>query len=270
MKACFLAMLSLVFVSVSSAQLLYTKQQIIAYAKSIDVQMLDPSLPSQRLEDWLQSGPPHAHIGYWIVADSCDLKDPEVPYPLCARLSFYREGQTGNRYGQQGYLLIQVGNSKDGRVGQRTFSKGQFPGYSHQHDGLGAFLSPYFVPNDESCWWEESRPEPAGSGEAPEVVYAPSERERPPADAQVIEMPVAPNQKEERPPLPAIFVLINGERIETQRFVLTVSSLSVNIDRRERVIPLEAVDLGATSAANLERGINLRIPADQNGVSLSF
>ena len=76
-------MLSFLFASFSSAQLPYTQEQVIAYAKSIDVHMLDPSLLSQRLEDWLQSGPPHAHIGYWIVADSCDLKDPEVPYPLC-------------------------------------------------------------------------------------------------------------------------------------------------------------------------------------------
>src|SRR6266536_2431558 len=69
MKACFLAMLSLLLAPCSSAQLPYTKQQVIARAKSIDVHMLDSSLPTQRLEDWLQSGPPHAHI--------------------CARLGYY-------------------------------------------------------------------------------------------------------------------------------------------------------------------------------------
>jgi len=118
MKTYFGLMMSLIVTSTSRAQLPYTQEQVIAYAKSIDVQALDPSLPSQRLEDWLQSGPPRAHIGYWIVADSCDLKDPEVPYPLCARISFYREGQNGSHYGQQGYLLVQVGNSKDGIVGR--------------------------------------------------------------------------------------------------------------------------------------------------------
>ena len=169
-----------------------------------------------------------------------------------------------------GFRGFAKANGQSGRVGQRAFSNGQFPGHSHHHDGLGAFLSPYFLPNDESCWWEEPRPEPVGAEPAPEVVYAPSERERLPADAQVIEMPIAANQREGQPPPPAIFVLINGERVETQRFVLTVSSLSVNLDRRERVIPLEAVDLGATTAANRERGINLRIPADRNEVSLSF
>jgi hypothetical protein len=118
MKACFLALLLLLVASSSPAQLPYTQGQVIAYAKSIDVKTLDTSLPSQHLEDWLQSGPPHAHVGSWRVADSCDLKDPEVPYPLCARISFYREGQKGNRYGQHGYLLVQVGNSKDGIVGR--------------------------------------------------------------------------------------------------------------------------------------------------------
>jgi hypothetical protein len=114
----FVATLSLLAAISSPAQLPYTEKQVIDYAKSIDVSTLDPSLPSQRLEDWLQSGPPQAHIGYWIVADTCDLKDPEVPYPLCARISFYREGQNGDRYGQQGYLLVQVGNSKDGIAGR--------------------------------------------------------------------------------------------------------------------------------------------------------
>ena len=161
-------------------------------------------------------------------------------------------------------------NGQAGQGRQRTFSNGQSPRHFHHRDGLGAFLSPYFFPNDESDWSKEPGPEPVGAEPVPEVVYAPPERERPPADAQVIEIPGAANQEEGKPPLPAIFVLINGERLETQRFVLTVSSLSVNIDRCERVIPLEAVDLGATTAANRERGINLRIPADRNEVSLSF
>jgi len=102
------------------------------------------------------------------------------------------------------------------------------------------------------------------------AVYAPPEQERPPADPQLIEIPRAVDRIEEKPPLPAIFVLIDGERVETQRFALTVTSLSVDIDRRERVIPLEAVDLGATTAANRDRGINLRIPADHNEISVSF
>jgi len=131
-------------------------------------------------------------------------------------------------------------------------------------------LSPYFLPYDESYWWEDHEPEPVTPEPVQRVLYAPPNRERPPADAQVIEIPSPASEKGGKPPMPTVFVLINGERVETRRFVITVSSLSINIDRCEHVIPLEAVDVGATTTANRERGINLRIPADRNEISLSF
>lgn len=109
MKACFLSVLALLAASSSFAQLPYTQEQVIAYAKSIDVHTLDPSLPSQRLEDWLQAGPPHSHIWQWIVADTCDLKpdDQDVDYPLCAKVKFGREGENGD-------FLVQVGTNRSG------------------------------------------------------------------------------------------------------------------------------------------------------------
>jgi hypothetical protein len=113
MKTCFLAMLSLLVASSTSVQLRYTEKQVIAYAKSIDVKTLDPSLPSQRLEDWLQSGPPHAHIGYWSMDDTCDLMpvSPKVDYPLCARIGFGRNDKGG-------FILVQVGTRRRGIVGR--------------------------------------------------------------------------------------------------------------------------------------------------------
>jgi len=119
MKTCLLALLSLLVASSSSAQLPYTEKQVLAYAKSIDVHMLDPSLPSQRLEDWLQSGPPHAHIWNWRVADTCDLKpdDPNVDYPLCAEVTFSRDGENGQ-------FLTQVGTSRSGIVGRPQLHNG--------------------------------------------------------------------------------------------------------------------------------------------------
>lgn len=112
MKAGFLAMLSLLVASSSFAQLPYTQEQVIAYAKSIDVHTLDPSLPSQRLEDWLETGPPHAHVWHWIVADTCDLKpdDADVDYPLCAKVRFGRKDENGE-------FLVQVGTIRSGIVG---------------------------------------------------------------------------------------------------------------------------------------------------------
>jgi len=122
LKSLFLIALWIFAASFSFAQLPYTDEQVIKYAKSIDVQTLDPSLPSQCLEDWLQSGPPHAHIGSWKASDSCDLKDPEfefrnLDWPTCVRVSFYRDGLEGHDFGQESYLLIQVGNHKAGITG---------------------------------------------------------------------------------------------------------------------------------------------------------
>jgi hypothetical protein len=113
MKAFSLTMLSLLVASSSPAQLHYTDKQVIAYAKSIDVNTLDPSLVSQRLEDWLHSGPPHSQIGDWSVANTCNLKpdSPNQDYPLCVRIGFSRNGEGG-------FFLVQVGTTNEGIVGR--------------------------------------------------------------------------------------------------------------------------------------------------------
>jgi hypothetical protein len=111
MKVRLPALLPLLFASFSLAQLPYTELQVIEYAKSIDVKTLDPSLPSQRLEDWLQNEPPRAHV-YWRVADTCDLKpdDSAMDYPLCAKITLSRNGENGE-------FLVQVGTTRSGIVG---------------------------------------------------------------------------------------------------------------------------------------------------------
>jgi hypothetical protein len=88
--------------------------------------------------------------------------------------------------------------------------------------------------------------------------------------AQVIEIPVAANASAAKMLPPTVFILANGERLEARRFLLTASNLSFSIDRQQRTIPLNRLDLDATIAANHERGIDLRIPADRNEISLSF
>ncbi|HKR29966.1 MAG TPA: hypothetical protein VJT08_05790, partial [Terriglobales bacterium] len=112
-RASFVAILLLLVTPSAPAQLPYTQEQVIAYAKSIDVHTLDASLPSQHLEDWLDSGAPNAHIWYWIVADTCDLKpaDPNEVDPLCAKVSFGRNDEYGE-------FLVQVGNSREGIIGK--------------------------------------------------------------------------------------------------------------------------------------------------------
>jgi hypothetical protein len=52
--------------------------------------------------------------------------------------------------------------------------------------------------------------------------------------------------------------------------VLTASNLSASLDRHQRTIPLDILDINARFAANRERGIDLRVPADRDEISLSF
>jgi hypothetical protein len=90
----------------------YAEQRLIAYAKSVNVHALDASLPSQRLEDWLQFGPPHARAVYW-EPDTCDLRpDGVADYPLCVKVGFFRDSSN-----KGGYLLIQVGTTRHGISG---------------------------------------------------------------------------------------------------------------------------------------------------------
>lgn len=117
MKVCLLGALSLLVASHSAAQLPYTEKRVINYAKSIDVKTLDSSLPSQRLEDWLQFGQPHAHILFWEM-NTCDLKPDSVEdSPLCAAVRVSRNGQIG-------FILVQVGTLNKGIVGPPSICRG--------------------------------------------------------------------------------------------------------------------------------------------------
>jgi hypothetical protein len=158
---------------------------------------------------------------------------------------------------------------RSGFVGQRGSSSRFLPSRSHfHHNRVGNVFDPYFVPYDEPFGYEQ--PETAvTNGPVPAVVIPPTP-EAPIPKAQVIEIPVAANSAAAKMLPPTIFIMANGERLETRRFLLTASNLSYSIDRQQRTIPLDRLDLDATIAANHERGIDLRIPADRNEISLSF
>ncbi len=98
----------------------------------------------------------------------------------------------------------------------------------------------------------------------------PPEPERAAAKPLVIEVPASGNSTPAKLLPPTIFILANGERLETRRFLLTTSNLLVDADRNRRIVPIDMLDIAATTTANHERGIDLRIPADKNEISLSF
>jgi hypothetical protein len=134
-------------------------------------------------------------------------------------------------------------------------------------------FAPYYLPLDESLG--DAQPDAAGVPEGPlppVVILERRSREPEPRAPKplVIEIPGVANSKTAKMSPPTLFILATGERLETRRFVLTASTLSVSIDRQQRTIPIAMLDLDATSIANRERGIDLRIPADRTEISLSF
>ena len=141
--------------------------------------------------------------------------------------------------------------------------RGAFSSFNHHR--RNGFVYPYFWPYDDGGDYQRPYVEVVEREPAPPV--APP---APPAKAQVIEIPVLANSATAKPLPPAIFILTNGERVETTRFLLTAANVSVNVNRRQRTIPLDELDLDATIAANHERGIELRVPLDHNEISLSF
>ena len=127
--------LPLLAISLAHAQRPLTEAQEIEYSKSIDVKTLDPSLPSQRLEDWLQSGPPHTDSVHWLSDDTCDLKpdDSDSDYPRCVGISFRRGGQSGE-------FLVQIGTLYKGIIGP-----------PHLYVGIGV-QEPVFI---QTGWTEQ-------------------------------------------------------------------------------------------------------------------
>lgn len=153
------------------------------------------------------------------------------------------------------------------------FNRSRGTGHGHhQPGGYGYGAFPYFLPDYENGWpeEEEAAQEP---NRAPLVRVHDETRDRepaPPLPAQFIEIPSTSKNAEAKPLPDTIFILTNGEKLETQRYLLTASGVSLTLHRDQRTIPLQMVDLDATIAANRQRGIDLRIPNDRNEISLRF
>jgi len=153
---------------------------------------------------------------------------------------------------------------RSGFAGRRGFSNRGFSNRGHRRDGFGSYLLPY----DDWFGYEQPEPQMVTDAPAPPVVI-PRTAESPIPKAQVIEIPGDKNAIVRVLP-PTIFILASGERLEARRYVLTASNLSLSIDRQERTVPLDVLDINATIAANQMRGIDLRIPESRNEISLSF
>ena len=78
------------------------------------------------------------------------------------------------------------------------------------------------------------------------------------------------NQAPAAPAPPAIFILTSGERIESSKYTLTAKSLTIEQEDKPRTIPISALNIDATVAANRARGVDIKIPTSKNQIMLGF
>jgi hypothetical protein len=111
--ACCLSGLLLFSVGASASRR-YTENEVVKYAKTLDIEKLDPSLPSHHLDDWLRSGPPHLNSLKWRVSANCGRRaeqdEPKGRWPLCVQF-FFRRGVV------QGFGMVRVGTVGGGVAG---------------------------------------------------------------------------------------------------------------------------------------------------------
>jgi hypothetical protein len=155
---------------------------------------------------------------------------------------------------------------------------GNWLGYSrfrNARNNGNAFIYPLW--DDEPFWYGEppedesdALPAPRGRPMRPGRLRVAAAPEAPAPNPKVIELPATENSAASKPLPPATFILTSGERLEVRRYLLTHDTLYLTVDHQQRTIPIAMLDINATTAANHERGIEMRIPADHSEFSLSF
>jgi peroxiredoxin len=86
------------------------------------------------------------------------------------------------------------------------------------------------------------------------------EQPKPATPPKIIEVPQEINAAPAKPVPRTIFVLTNGERIESDRYTVDADTVQVIVDGRERTFRTNELDIKATEAANRERGVEFRMP----------
>jgi hypothetical protein len=160
--------------------------------------------------------------------------------------------------------------------------------------GYGGFWIPWDYPWDYSwgywdlpsfrdSWyenWARGLPQPnetydarAQSGSAAPVIIVRSDLPAPtrsPEPPKLFEVPVDKESSPSATQSPTLFVLTNGTRLEAHRYVLTLNSLDIELERGRRTVPISQLDLPQTIAANRERGIELKVPRSTREIFLGF
>jgi hypothetical protein len=157
-------------------------------------------------------------------------------------------------------------------------SRGFFPRHSGfgRHQGYGTVWLPGYFPfwDDDGYFQNESPCQQPMNTTSPQVIVVEREEPRPPAPPpeppKLIEVPQTKEATVAKRLPPTLFVLTNGERLESRHYLLTAESLQIEVGRHQRTIPVSGLDLDSTVGANHERGIEITVPRDSNSVLIGF
>lgn len=160
-----------------------------------------------------------------------------------------------------------------GRYGSRR------GGYGYGY-GWPGYYAPYSADYDDYWTLQDTPPPPAPPAPATPsviVIQAPEPRQQPtPVEPpKLVEVSSATDThgkpaSSPTPAPPAIFILSDGEHLQATRYTLTYDSLEVRQGRGVRVVPLSALNLDATLAANHQHGLDLQIPENRQQITLGF
>ena len=157
-----------------------------------------------------------------------------------------------------------------------------FGPYGPWQNGYGywpGYYAPYFADYDGFWTLQEAQPAPPPASPTPSVIVMqvpePQQQPAPVEPPKLVEVPSpaethAKAISDPAPAPPAIFILSNGERLQAARYTLTYDSLRLPQGRGVRIVPLSALNMDATLAANHQRGLDLQIPENRQQITLGF
>ncbi len=87
---------------------------------------------------------------------------------------------------------------------------------------------------------------------------------------KLIEVPQDDTTYTPRPKVVAVFVFTNGNRIESDDYLITKDALFINKNGRKTRYPINTIDRAATKAANASRGVDIVFPKSRSEFNLDF
>ena len=90
------------------------------------------------------------------------------------------------------------------------------------------------------------------------------------AGPKLIEIPGGGPTSTPRPKIAAVFLFANGDRIESDDYLVTKDDLFITTNGQKHRYPVKSLDQPGTKAANIERGIVITFPRTSSEFNLNF